>query len=246
MMKVPNRMPLFIWAMLGGSILSWIELATNPEGANRYTFLGILSASIIGLVAHFIFDNGHTTKRSAFTTGVAAPNLIGGMVNAGSNIAVSFSLGFFAVYANDSIPLMKPDTAGIEIVVEGTDRDAEVKNTETGEVYIIDSNSPQKIPYAQKLEVKIDGIGVKDIEAGEDYEVDSTNGSKLKIIAVKKQRTSGFLKGFIPFQKNASIQNKIEVVEVEPEVIKEQSPDQGIEEEAVQAEEAPAAEEPDE
>jgi len=238
-MNIPKRLPLYMWAGFGGSILSWLELTTNPDDVNWCFFVGLLSAFIVGIVAHNLFDNGNATKRSAFMTGVAAPNLIGGMINAGSNVVVAFSFGFFSVYADTTTIALPTDTAKIEITVEGTDRDAKVKNKKTGEVYIVDANSPAQIPYDDGFEIKIEGIGKKDIEAGKDYEVDSTNGSKLKIIAVKKKKTTGFLKGFIPFQRNASpVQHKIEVVEVEPEPA--DTPDQGP------IEEAPAAETADE
>lgn len=222
-MKFTDRIPLFIWAFLGGSALSWLNLMTNPEGFNRFVAVGILSAGIVGIIGHTIFDNGRATKKSSFATGVAAPNLIGGLINAGSNVTIAFSLGFMSVYADTTAVVMPPDTAKIEIVIEGTDRDAKVKNKKTGEIYIVDANNPQQIPYADGFEIQIDGIGKKDIEAGKDYTVDSTAGGGIKIIAIKKQKTAGFLQGFIPFQRNAStVQHKIEVVEIEPEIVEEE------------------------
>ena len=217
-MKFPDRTPLFIWAFLGGSALSWLNLMTSPEAFNRFVAVGILSAGIVGIIGHTLFDNGRATKKSSFATGVAAPNLIGGLINASSNVTVAFSLGFMSVYADSTAVVIPPNTATIEIVVEGTDRDVKVKNMETGKVYTIDDNNSQKIPYANKFEIQIDGIGTKDIESGDHYTVDSTNAGKLKIISIKKHKTSGFLRGFIPFQQNAgNIQHKIEVVEIEPE-----------------------------
>ena len=103
----------------------------SKENPDIYFFGGMLIAGVLGVVGYLVF--GAPTSRTAFASGISAPQLLGGLVKAGAGgISSSSSVGFLvklgAVLAQFiSMTLMPPAFAGtadsikVVAVVQGID-----------------------------------------------------------------------------------------------------------------------------
>ena len=213
--KISNKVWLLLSAGLGGTALTWVELATNPKGADQYFFLGAFGAFIVGAIAWLLV--GDTTVRSAITTGIAGPNILGGFVKAGTTVVAWFEIGtlslFPSAYAGDNVSNVKKDSIKIEISVKGTEEEVTIKNLENNQVYIANYNNPVKVPFSDSLEIEVNGLGKQLIEVDKDYVVDSTK--KLDVIVIQKKRTNNILRALFPNQRHDPLTKKFKVKEVE-------------------------------
>lgn len=226
-MKIPKKVWFILSAGLGGTALTWIDVATNPSNVDHYVFLGMLGAAVIGIIAYLLV--GDTTIKSAITTGIAGPNILGGIVKTGTVIVTFLEIGTFSIFpvafADNGID--KPaveDTAQIEISVQGTEEEVIIKDMKTNQIYVADYNSPAQVPFSDSLEITVNGLGKQIIEVDKDYIVDSTK--KLNVIVIQKKRSFNFLRGIFPMQQkhHDPLTKKFKVKEVKqmpPEPVEE-------------------------
>lgn len=226
-MNFPKNTNLFIAAFFGGTALTWLELMNiffhHPEDLNIYFFGGMFVAGVIGLGVSRIIA-GDTNIRSAFLTGVAAPQILGGIIKTGTVVSTNIAFSLLPLIYAGPPPVLE-DSTKIEITVKGTNELVTIQDMNTDQEYIITPNQPIKIPYSDSLEIKSHNAEGKKINITKDYIVDNTK--KLDVIIIPKYRTRGIFRGLFAQQYTAheSLTKKITVKEIkqepkpEPEII---------------------------
>lgn len=232
--KVPKVVWIILSAFFGGTTLSLLDLASNPTGISFHFMIGAVAAGLVGIGGYIVAGNTH--PRSAFVSGIAGPNIIGGLLKAGTTVVeYMLPIAIVPIVLAGDMPEANNNTNRIELNIEGTNNKVKVTDIHTGKVYLIDSNNPITIPFSDLLEVEIDNVGTQIITVDNDYIVDSTK--RLNVIVLKKQRTWDFLRGFLPLQQESHnpLARKFKVIEVEQKksetekdsVVQEQIPNEG-------------------
>lgn len=219
-------MNLFIVAFFGGTALSLLELMEmcfhNPQDINIFFFGGMTIAGIIGIGGFLI--GGNENIRSAFLSGVAAPQVLGGMVKAGT-IALPKTIAFIyttstslcclfstPIYAQPFDSLIA-DSTRILITVEGTHEQVKIKDLKTDKEYTATMNQPLEIPFCDSLCITTNNLN-KIVKISKDYIVEDKK--RLNVVVIQKKKIKGFLQGLFAQQHygHKKITHKLEVKEI--------------------------------
>jgi hypothetical protein len=156
----------------GGIALSLMELYqmfNNKEPADLFFFGGMLIAGLIGIIGYVLASAENT--RSAFLAGVSAPQLLGGIVKAGSKGIQTISLILCtSVYAQPN------DSTYVIVNLNGVNK-SEIYFNDT--LFIADSqNNKLRVKYQDSIIVK----------AGSESKVISLN-KDTTFISIKSETT---------------------------------------------------------
>lgn len=218
-MKLPKKIGLFAAAFSGGTALSWLELMNmffhRPQDLNVYFFGGMFIAGLIGFGVSVIIA-GDTNIRSAFLTGVAAPQILGGIIKTGTivtSVAFIFQLSFIPqAYAKDNESIIT-DSTKIEINLKSAQDPVTIRDIHTKKEYRVLPGEQIIIPYSDSLEIESYGAKTQKVKIDKDYIVDSKK--RLDIIVISKQRTKSLFRGLFAQQSHDSFTHKFIIKEIE-------------------------------
>jgi hypothetical protein len=145
---------LLVSAFAGGIALSIIELANmfkQKEIPDMYFFGGLVIAGIIGIAGYFL--TGAKDIKTAFASGVSAPQLFGGFIKVGSVGAQAVSLLFCSdVYAET------PKIDSVSIVVITQVDNIKIKTNDS--IFIVNDSSKIRFKYQDYIIVNMKKIAV--------------------------------------------------------------------------------------
>jgi len=187
---------LILSAFIGGIVLSLIELTNmfkQKESPDIFFFGGLLIAGIIGIVGYFM--TGANDVRTAFVSGVSAPQLLGGIVKIGSAGAQAVSLLFAPMNAYAQTPTV--DT--VNVLVLSQFNNVKIKTNDT--VFVVNDSNKIKMKYQDSITIFVDNIPKK-------VELQKTSNT----ITIKKSNSnfSKFFRGMIA-QKSIESDNSITI-----------------------------------
>lgn len=218
-MILPKKIDVLIAAFCGGTALSWLELLRilihNPQDLNIYFFAGMFVAGIIGLGVSF-FIKGDTARDSAFFTGIAAPQLLGATISAGTTItSIAFHFSLISLAYAQPPDTIVTDSTKIEITVKGTNEPIIIQDMNTEQKYVIEPDESLEIPYSNSLEIKSHNAENKKVKINKDYIID--NKKKLDVVIIPKHRTRSIFRGLFAQQHVAheNFTKKITVKEIQ-------------------------------
>ncbi|MDD5649629.1 MAG: hypothetical protein PHF86_04315 [Candidatus Nanoarchaeia archaeon] len=137
------KIQLVSCAFAGGIVLSLTELANMlkaKETPDVYFLCGMLLAGVFGVIGFFI--SGATNFRTAFVSGVSAPQLLGGLVKLGTAGAQAVScILMLTVYADT-------DSIDVKVVVNNV---KQVEMFTEDSTYQIQDSIDIRIPYQDAL-----------------------------------------------------------------------------------------------
>jgi hypothetical protein len=142
-------------AFVGGIILPLTELSSmfkTKELPDLYFFGGMLVAGVIGIVGFFIA--GAESFRTAFVSGVSAPQLLGGLVKIGSTSAQTLSM-FLSIVSTDVYAQQPVDSVSVNVFVKNLEQ-VEIKANDT--LYIINDSLKTKIPYQKTIVISHNNV----------------------------------------------------------------------------------------
>lgn len=186
---------LILCAFMGGIILSLTELASmfkSKEAPDFYFFGGMLIAGIIGIVGFFIA--GAESFRTAFVSGVSAPQLLGGLVKIGTTSSQTLSM-FLSIVSTDVCAQPNVDSVNVQIIVQNM-KQVEVKTNDT--LYIVKDSMKTRIPYQRDIIVTHDNIS----DTVKMNKVDETT-----ITVSKNSAWSNLLRGLLAQQQISKANN---------------------------------------
>ena len=213
-MELKMNHKLLLAAFCGGMSLSLLELMNmmfhSPQDINVFFFGGMTIAGGIGIIGYFLA--GDANIRSAFLSGIAAPQILGGVLKTGATVGthagVIFSIFGSPVYANEPIDTIIQDTT-MTITVEGTREVITVKDLNTNKEYKASYHKPAEIPFSNSIEVTtITATGEK-VKVNKDYSVDEKK--RLNIIVIEKHKTKSIFRGLFPQQQQQKLTQKLHV-----------------------------------
>lgn len=181
-----QKVQLLCCAFAGGIILSLTELTSmfkSKELPDIYFLCGMLLAGVFGIIGFFIA--GATNFRTAFVSGVSAPQLIGGLVKLGTTGVQAVSCIIIpSVYAST-------DSIDVQVISENT---GQIEMITKDSVYQIQDSIDIRIPYQDSLRF----VGKKLDESVELQQADAT-----KITLKKTEEGIGnFLRGMLGQKQN--------------------------------------------
>jgi len=124
-MKISITKEALLGGFIGGMTISLLELATTIKSGDYslvsvFFFIGCLASGVVGVIGTLVVAPGDF--RNAISAGIAAPSLLGGLIQSGvatTTAALLLSIASPAAYADDSIPIVSDSS--IVVVIDSTD-----------------------------------------------------------------------------------------------------------------------------
>jgi len=146
--KLPSK-ELIIAAFCGGTVVSLLELmnmfASHDNVFDPYFWGGMITAGIIGVLGLFISQAKDIG--GAITSGIAAPQLLGGMVKAVPVMVSILSMHAAPIYADNT------DSIKVTTIIEGTYKILEIKSLNTNKGLLLRDTMIIKLPTEDSLEI---------------------------------------------------------------------------------------------
>ena len=197
--KIQDQWPLLLAAFFGGICLSLSELMqmlTAHEGLDLYFFGGMFVAGLMGIGA-FILAGADKIK-TAFTSGVAAPQLLGGLVKAGTAGVKAAS-----VFAISTVYAQGVDSTKVNIQLNGVEQEVMLQSLDGRQSYPVSDSCVIVVPNQDSMVIV--GVGF----VPQKVKVNYGNDTQLKI-SIEPSK-NGFVRGLFAQQFKESKLEKFRV-----------------------------------